>query len=547
MTARAFPRYPVFIPTKGRHQHSAALTIRCLLADEVPFYAVVEAEERDAYAAVAGEDRVLVLPESGQGLVYARNWIKDYSTERGDARHWQLDDNIIEFRRFYRNQRIPCHAGVGLRVCEDFVDRYENVAIAGLNYQMFGVKATKPFVTNCHVYSCVTPGTPVLCDDLVWRPVGSLGVGDGIVGFDENPLRVGEGQIGAYRYLRSGVVTSADRIVRPSYRIRFEDGREVIASDDHRWLGRLQGQARPGWVLTSDLAPGDEVKDFGAPWKTDETREAGWLAGIFDGEGYLLDAKNRRRAVCGFAQKPGLVYDEATRLLKERGFDAPGRLGESGVMNWNLAGIYDVARLLGTLRPVRMISRAQEWLDGYCIARFPTARVAEVEFVGETEVVALGTSVGTYIAEGLLSHNCTLVLNAIPHRWRLRYNDDTDMCLQVLADGWCTVLVNVFLANKLRTMVLSGGNTDDLYQGDGRLRMARSLERVWPYVVETGRRFERPQHVVRDAWRKFDTPLRLRADVDLDALPPVDEYGLRLDAVGPVRSETLRALTDPKP
>ena len=139
-------------------------------------------------------------------------------------------------------------------------------------------------------------------------------------------------------------------------------------------------------------------------------------------------------------------------------------------------------------------------------------------------------------------YSATLFWNRLPFRWRGRYNEDTDMCLQVLAAGWCTVLFNAFLVQKLGTMLMKGGNTETLYRGDGRLKMARSLERMWPGVVETKRRFNRPQHVIKAAWRKFDTPLKLKPGVDLSALPP-NEYWLRLEKVGPeVKSESLRAL-----
>lgn len=286
------PRYPVFIPSKGRAQHQtrATSTVGRLREDGVPFFIVVEPQEADEYADVVGADRVLTLPFSNLGLgsIPARNWIKDYATaELGAARHWQLDDNIKEFRRVYRSERIPCSSAIALRACEDFTDRYENVAISGLNYQMFAVRAKKPFVANCHVYSC------------------------------------------------------------------------------------------------------------------------------------------------------------------------------------------------------------------------------------------------------------TLVNNAIPHRWRGRYNEDTDLCLQVLAAGWCTLLLNVFVANKERTMIVKGGNSAELYEGDGRLRMARALERVWPGVVSVDRRFERPQHVIRDAWRKFDTPLKLRDDLALDGEGP-GEYGMRLIEKKPLESPALR-------
>jgi hypothetical protein len=138
-------------------------------------------------------------------------------------------------------------------------------------------------------------------------------------------------------------------------------------------------------------------------------------------------------------------------------------------------------------------------------------------------------------------YSCTLVLNALPHCWRSVYNDDTDMCLQVLADGWCTVLINAFFVGKVRTMVLKGGNTDALYQGDGRLKMARALERLWPGVVQTDRRFQRPQHVIKDQWRKFDTPLRLKPGFNPSGLG-VNEYGMKLTRVKPIKSENLRCL-----
>lgn len=137
-------------------------------------------------------------------------------------------------------------------------------------------------------------------------------------------------------------------------------------------------------------------------------------------------------------------------------------------------------------------------------------------------------------------YSCTLFNNSLPHRFRPPANEDVDMCLQVIADGYCTVQINAFLAEKRATMKVRGGQTDAAYQGDGRLFMARSLERVWPGVVETKRRFNRPQHVVKDAWRKFDTQLILKPDADLT---PKD-YGLHLAQVAPIRSEFIQRLLD---
>ena len=289
-TGRMMPKYPVYVPSKGRAD--SCLTARCLIADGVPFSLVIEEQERKAYAEKFPRVPLLVLPFSNQGSVIpARNWMKEHATKLGAERHWQIDDNISGFWRVYNGKRLYCDAGIGLKVCEDFTDRYENIAIAGLNYVMFYTEQgyQPPFYLNNHVYSC------------------------------------------------------------------------------------------------------------------------------------------------------------------------------------------------------------------------------------------------------------SLILNSLPYKWRGRYNEDTDYCLQALSEGWCTVLLNAFLVQKLGTMVMKGGNTDALsYHNDGRLKMARALERLWPGVVETKRRFKRPQHVVADSWRKFDNKLRLKPGVVI--APGVNEYGMRLERVQEVKAPKLQVL-----
>lgn len=285
------PRYPIYVISKSRAQRG--LTARFLIRDGVPFSLIVEPQEADAYAAAFGADRLLILPFSnlGQGSIPARNWVWEHAQAAGHARHWILDDNIKRVCRWVGAKRFTCASGPCFAATEDVIERYENVAVAGLNYQFFARRGdrppTAPFWLNVHVYSCL------------------------------------------------------------------------------------------------------------------------------------------------------------------------------------------------------------------------------------------------------------LIRNDLPQRWRGRYNEDTDLCLQVLAAGWCTVLLNAFMIDKMQTMTMAGGNSASLYQGDGRLKMARSLERLWPGVVTVDRRWQRPQHVVN--WKKFDTPLKLRDGVDLSALLP-NEYGMHLEQVAPIKSERLRAL-----
>lgn len=278
------PRYPVYVISKGRAD--SRHTSRMLEKMRVPYRIVIEPQEYDAYAAVINPEKILTLPFSnlGQGSIPARNWCWEHSVSGGHARHWILDDNISGLSYFTQNQRYYLRTGTGFAVMEDFVDRYQNIALAGPQYDFFMPKRnryTAPFEINTRIYS---------------------------------------------------------------------------------------------WILID---------------------------------------------------------------------------------------------------------------------------------------------------------------NALPYRWRGRYNEDTDLSLRVLKDGWCTVLFFVFLQKKMATMSVKGGNTDSLYilpdGTDGRLLMAQSLQRQHPDVTKITRKWGRWQHQVNYKPFKHNRPIR-RPDA---AIPEgVNEYGMRLVRVG---------------
>ncbi len=99
-------------------------------------------------------------------------------------------------------------------------------------------------------------------------------------------------------------------------------------------------------------------------------------------------------------------------------------------------------------------------------------------------------------------YSCILILNEVTHRWRGRYNEDTDLSLRVLKDGYCTVLFNAFLADKVPTLSMTGGNMTELYQGDGRLKMAESLREQHPTLVKVVWKWGRWQHQVNYSFFK---------------------------------------------
>lgn len=120
-------------------------------------------------------------------------------------------------------------------------------------------------------------------------------------------------------------------------------------------------------------------------------------------------------------------------------------------------------------------------------------------------------------------YSCILIRNDIPYRWRGRYNEDTDLSIRALKDGWCTVLFNAFLAGKVTTMRMTGGNTDELYKDDGRKKMAESLQEQHPDIVKVVWKFNRWHHQVNYKPFKQNKLIR-KADIVLPEEP--NNYGM---------------------
>jgi len=262
------------------------MTVKALEKMGVPYHVVIEPQERDRYISVIDPSKILVLPFSnlGQGSIPARNWVWEHAISVGAKRHWILDDNIKGFRRFNKNQRIRVADGTIFKCAEDFVDRYENVALSGMQYNLFAMtdvkrKISKPFLLNTRIYSCI------------------------------------------------------------------------------------------------------------------------------------------------------------------------------------------------------------------------------------------------------------LIKNDIPYRWRGRYNEDTDLSLRVLKDGWCTILFYAFLCDKAGTMSLKGGNTDELYKGNGRLKMAESLVEQHSDMVKITRRWGRWQHQVNYIFFKKPWRNKLKKKSGIVVSEGIDNYGMVLKEI----------------
>ena len=122
-------------------------------------------------------------------------------------------------------------------------------------------------------------------------------------------------------------------------------------------------------------------------------------------------------------------------------------------------------------------------------------------------------------------YSCILIDNTLKHKWRGRYNEDTDLCIRALKDGFCTILFNAFLQEKAGTMTVKGGNTDELYADDGRLKMAKSLQEQHPDICTITWKFNRWQHQVN--YTVFEKNKLIRKK-NVEIKQDVDNYGLVL-------------------
>lgn len=124
-------------------------------------------------------------------------------------------------------------------------------------------------------------------------------------------------------------------------------------------------------------------------------------------------------------------------------------------------------------------------------------------------------------------YSCILLNNDIPHRWRGRYNEDTDLSLRILKDGYCTILFNAFLCGKMATMTMKGGNTEEVYaknqqEFDNRRTFAESLKAQHPDVVEITMKWGRWHHHVD--YSVFRHQLKLKDGLVITK--GVNEYGM---------------------
>lgn len=291
---------------------------------------------------------------------------------------------------------------------------------------------------------CVEESTPVLCADLVWRPAGSLTVGQELVAFDEEPDPEANYKHG--RRFRTATVTANALFEDELYEVRTEQGEVVRCNAKHPWLTRRQNgpmdeRFNGQWVETKDLQPNDLVVKLFQPWEVDRSYDAGWLSGFLDGEGCVAaETPNNGSAIpvvrLSVTQKPG---ETANRMIAEMDKRCPCAVSVTEwskthpERNWKdnvrvrVSTMADIMTILGTVRPARLLANAGQFWEGRSIATKNSDRaIASVNKIGRGTLASLSTSTETYIANGFAVHNTrpivvrkdTLEIVDGEHRWR---------------------------------------------------------------------------------------------------------------------------------
>lgn len=269
---------------------------------------------------------------------------------------------------------------------------------------------------------CLDPTTRVLTADLRWVPIADLKTGDEVVAVDEHPP--GGRCIG--RKMRTATVQASQIVHRTAYRVKFDDGREVVCTDQHPWLTKTDATKQPKWrslsgegnKVVGQIKIGTCVRWVTKPWG-ESTFDDGWFGGMLDGEGSI--SKRNSSAGISVSQREGHVWDRMVSYCEERGYshciesDKPERLSKYGkvpVPKIAFGRMDEMFRVIGQTRPTRFIGN-RFWegreLPGKRNGGVGWATVKSIDLIGEQSMIDLQTSTGTYIAEGFVSHNTTLV------------------------------------------------------------------------------------------------------------------------------------------
>ncbi|KKK57307.1 hypothetical protein LCGC14_3055780, partial [marine sediment metagenome] len=263
-------------------------------------------------------------------------------------------------------------------------------------------------------------GTRVLTADLRWVPIEDIQVGDQLVAVDEKP----PGGAGPARKMRSATVLARQEMYAEAYRVTFDTGESIIGTGEHPFLCKKRSTHDYQWRTILDIQVGDEIRCVTKPWG-DTTVEDSWFGGFLDGEGSLRARQSGGADVC-VSQVAGAVLEHAASYLKSGNYnfhtevdnrvpEHSSKFGKRPVYKLVVQRMDDMFQLLGRTQPIRF--GGNKWWEGKELPNGKLcAKVVSIKPLLVLKVHNLQTTTGTFIAEGLVSHNTAICRSLSAHR-----------------------------------------------------------------------------------------------------------------------------------
>jgi len=256
---------------------------------------------------------------------------------------------------------------------------------------------------------CLVGDTRITMADWSQRPIKDVRVGDEVVGWIKENGK---------RYLRPSKVLKCGRYeAREVNRCTFDSGRSVVCTPEHKWW-------KGPWTS------GDEYKSLGLHYhkmkhvrrlivalEKSTSRDAGWLAGMYDGEGTIQVNKAPYRSasitICQSMHNPDLIERIRTSL---RGLDfdftenwhSPSKV-KGAQAHWKDRCVFRVGggwqgryKFLREIAPFRF-SRIAASLFAQLFTE--EEKLVKMEPAGSQDVYWFQCETGNYIAEGYCSKN----------------------------------------------------------------------------------------------------------------------------------------------
>jgi SpoVK/Ycf46/Vps4 family AAA+-type ATPase len=264
-------------------------------------------------------------------------------------------------------------------------------------------------IDNVVFIACLDPNERILTRDLRWIPAGEIKADDEIWSLDEHHPEGKEKREKARRY-RKGKVISSFRAKKECVSVIFESGRKIICTIDHPWLATNTPSHTREWVMAKDLMKFPYVLRSFEPWTTETSYEAGWFAGMLDGEGHVTWGRMMAKGI-GICQKIGDTLDKLLSIASKFGLNYKVTYHHKNHPRWKEIGrirfngtMQEQAALIGSVRAERLIENF-DIENGVVSGEYE--KVVSVEYLGIREVQSIETDTHTYFGEGFPMHNTT--------------------------------------------------------------------------------------------------------------------------------------------